>query len=137
MKAASLTFLVYWFFIPALLAQPLEKLVLTKHELKPEQLNSISFQLSGNFLNRLHGAKGEKLSMPVLLIIGDHDNTAPGKQFAPPEVRAQLGNYPVLAKAAIKRMPQGRLIEFAELGHSPQIQDPARFHKALLEALKP
>jgi pimeloyl-ACP methyl ester carboxylesterase len=34
-------------------------------------------------------------------------------------------------------MPQGRLIEFPELGHSPQIQDPARFHKALLEALKP
>ncbi|HWY66941.1 MAG TPA: alpha/beta hydrolase, partial [Rhizomicrobium sp.] len=77
----------------------------------------------------------EKLAMPVLLIIGDHDNTAPGKQLAPPELRAQLGNYPVLAKAAIKRMPQGKLIEFAELGHSPQIQDPARFHKALLEAL--
>jgi len=77
----------------------------------------------------------ENLKMPVLLIIGDHDNTAPGKQFAPPELRAQLGNYPVLAKAAVKRMPQGRLIEFADLGHSPQIQDPARFHKALLEAL--
>jgi pimeloyl-ACP methyl ester carboxylesterase len=77
----------------------------------------------------------EKLAMPVLLIIGDHDNTAPGKQLVPPELRAQLGNYPVLAKAAIKRMPQGRLIEFPELGHSPQIQDPARFHKALLEGL--
>ena len=77
----------------------------------------------------------ENLKMPVLLIIGDHDNTAPGKQFAPPEVRAQLGNYPVLAKAAIKRMPHGRLIEFPDLGHSPQIQDPAAFHKALLEGL--
>jgi len=77
----------------------------------------------------------EKLQMPVLLIIGDHDNTAPGKQFAPPEVRAQLGNYPVLAKAAVKRMPQGKLIEFPDLGHSPQIQDPARFHQALLDAL--
>jgi len=77
----------------------------------------------------------EKLQMPVLLIIGDHDNTAPGKQFAPPEVRAQLGNYPVLAKAAVKRMPHGKLIEFPDLGHSPQIQDPARFHQALLEGL--
>jgi pimeloyl-ACP methyl ester carboxylesterase len=77
----------------------------------------------------------ENLKMPVLLIIGDHDNTAPGKQFAPPEVRAQLGNYPVLAKAAVKRMPQGKLIEFPDLGHSPQIQDPAAFHKALLENL--
>jgi pimeloyl-ACP methyl ester carboxylesterase len=79
----------------------------------------------------------ENLKMPVLLIIGDHDNTAPGKQFASPEVRAQLGHYPVLAKAAVKRMPQGKLIEFPDLGHSPQIQDPAAFHKALLAALKP
>ncbi|MDB5734224.1 MAG: alpha/beta hydrolase [Alphaproteobacteria bacterium] len=79
----------------------------------------------------------EKLRMPVLLMIGDKDNTAPGKQLAPPELRATLGNYPVLAKAAAARMPRGTLIEFPELGHSPQIQDPARFHKALLEALNP
>jgi pimeloyl-ACP methyl ester carboxylesterase len=79
----------------------------------------------------------EKLQMPVLLIIGDHDNTAPGKALAPPEIRATLGNYPVLAKAAVARMPHGRLIEFPDLGHSPQIQAPAQFHKVLLEALKP
>ena len=77
----------------------------------------------------------ENLKMPVLLIIGDHDNTAPGKQLAPPEIRAQLGNYPVLAEAAVKRFKQGKLIRFADLGHSPQIQDPARFHAALLDAL--
>ena len=78
----------------------------------------------------------EKLAMPVLLMIGDKDTTAPGKQLAPPELRATLGNYPVLAKAAVARMPKGKLIEFADLGHSPQIQDPARFHAALLGALK-
>jgi len=77
----------------------------------------------------------EKLQMPVLLIIGDHDNTAPGKQLVAPELRAQLGNYPILAKAAVARMKQGKLIEFADLGHSPQIQDPARFHAALLANL--
>ena len=58
-------------------------------------------------------------ALAILLIIGDHDNTAPGKQFAPPEIRAQLGNYPVLAKAAVKRFPHGKLIEFADLGPSP------------------
>ncbi|HVV27534.1 MAG TPA: alpha/beta hydrolase [Rhizomicrobium sp.] len=79
----------------------------------------------------------EKLAMPVLLMIGDHDTTAPGKQMAPPPLRAQLGNYPALARAAVARMKQGKLIEFPDLGHSPQIQDPAAFHKALLEALKP
>ena len=77
----------------------------------------------------------EKLQTPVLLIIGDHDNTAPGKQLVAPELRAQLGNYPILAKAAVARMKQGKLIEFADLGHSPQIQDPARFHAALLANL--
>jgi pimeloyl-ACP methyl ester carboxylesterase len=75
--------------------------------------------------------------VPVLLMIGDKDTTAPGKQLAPPELRATLGNYPVLAKAAVARMPRGTLIEFPELGHSPQIQDPVRFHKALLNALTP
>ena len=79
----------------------------------------------------------EKLTMPVLLMIGDHDTTAPGKQLAPPELRAQLGRYPELAKAAVARMKQGRLIEFPDLGHSPQIQDPGAFHQALLTALKP
>jgi pimeloyl-ACP methyl ester carboxylesterase len=77
----------------------------------------------------------EKLQMPVLLMIGDKDTTAPGKQLAPPELRAQLGHYPELAKAAVARMPHARLIEFPELGHSPQVQDPAAFHKALLDAL--
>ena len=77
----------------------------------------------------------ENLKMPVLLLIGDKDTTAPGKQFAPPELRSQLGNYPVLAKAAVARMPHGKLVEFAGLGHSPQIQDPAAFHKALLAGL--
>ena len=79
----------------------------------------------------------ENLKMPVLLMIGDKDTTAPGKQFAPPELRAQLGHYPELAKAAVARMKQAQLIEFPGLGHSPQIQDPAGFHQALLAALKP
>ena len=78
----------------------------------------------------------EKLAMPVLLMIGDKDTTAPGKQLAPPELRAQLGHYPELAKAAVARMKQAKLIEFPDLGHSPQIQDPAGFHAALLAALK-
>ncbi len=73
--------------------------------------------------------------MPVRLMIGDKDTTAPGKQLASPEVRATLGHYPELAKAAVARMPHGTLIEFPELGHAPQVQDPAAFHKQLLDAL--
>jgi pimeloyl-ACP methyl ester carboxylesterase len=77
----------------------------------------------------------EKIAPPVLLLIGDKDTTALGKNLAPPAVRATLGNYPVLGKAAA-RIPKARLIEFPDLGHSPQIQAPEVFHKALLDGLR-
>jgi pimeloyl-ACP methyl ester carboxylesterase len=78
----------------------------------------------------------DQLTMPVLLMIGDHDNTAIGKALAPPAVRSALGNYPELGKAAVTRIPHARLIEFPDLGHAPQIQAPDVFHKALLEGIQ-
>jgi pimeloyl-ACP methyl ester carboxylesterase len=76
------------------------------------------------------------LKPPTLLLIGDRDTTAIGKDLAPPEVRAQLGDYPVLAKLAARAIPNARLVEFPDLGHAPQMQDPAAFHKALLDGLQ-
>jgi pimeloyl-ACP methyl ester carboxylesterase len=75
------------------------------------------------------------LRMPVLLMIGDKDTTAFGKDVSPPSVRASLGNYPKLGKEAASRIPHVRLIEFPDLGHSPQIQAPEVFHKVLLDWL--
>jgi pimeloyl-ACP methyl ester carboxylesterase len=77
----------------------------------------------------------EAIAVPTLLIIGDKDNTAIGKDFAPAAVKATLGDYPVLAKQATARIRGAKLVEFPELGHAPQIQDPAAFHKALLAGL--
>jgi pimeloyl-ACP methyl ester carboxylesterase len=77
----------------------------------------------------------ENISVPSVLMIGDKDNTAIGKDLAPPEKRAALGNYPELGKRAAERIPHAKLVEFPELGHAPQIQDPAAFHRALLEEL--
>ena len=76
------------------------------------------------------------LRMPVLLVIGDKDTTAIGKAAAPPAVRATLGNYPKLGKEAASRIPHVRLVEFPDLGHSPRIQAPEIFHKALLDWLR-
>ena len=76
------------------------------------------------------------LRMPVLLVIGDKDTTAFGKDVAPPTVRATLGNYPKLGKEAASRIPHVRLVEFPDLGHSPQIQAPEAFHKVLLDWLR-
>ena len=78
----------------------------------------------------------EKITAPVLLMIGDKDTTALGKHLAPPAVRATLGHYPALAKEAAARFPRAQLVEFPDLGHAPQIQAPDVFHKALLEGLR-
>jgi pimeloyl-ACP methyl ester carboxylesterase len=76
------------------------------------------------------------VTQPVLLMIGDKDNTAIGKALAPPEARAQLGDYPVLGKAAAAAIPKARLLEFPSYGHAPQIQAPEEFNKALIEGLE-
>jgi len=76
------------------------------------------------------------IQTPTLLLIGDRDTTAIGKDFAPPEVQGRLGNYPELAKLAAQRIAHATLVEFPDLGHAPQIQDPVAFHAALLEGLR-
>jgi pimeloyl-ACP methyl ester carboxylesterase len=76
------------------------------------------------------------LHMPVLLVIGDKDNTAIGKNFAPVAVQAALGNYPALGRAAAGQIQHSKLVEFPDLGHAPQIQAPDEFHAALLDFLQ-
>ena len=75
------------------------------------------------------------LKMPTLLLIGTSDNTAIGKDVAPPAVKAKLGNYAVLGKQAAKLIPHATLVEFPGLGHAPQMEEPDRFHAALLQGL--
>lgn len=75
------------------------------------------------------------LTMPTLLLIGQKDTTAIGKDIAPDEVRAKIGHYPELGKLTAKAIPNATLVEFADLGHSPQVQDPPAFHRALLDEL--
>ena len=73
--------------------------------------------------------------VPTLLMIGQKDTTAVAKDFAPPELRPKLGNYPELGKAAAKAIPGAKLIEFPEFGHAPQMTDPEGFDKALIEGI--
>ncbi|KAK3329281.1 Alpha/Beta hydrolase protein [Apodospora peruviana] len=72
----------------------------------------------------------------TLLLVGLKDNTAIGKQWSLPEVQARLGHYDVLGKQAATAIPNCTLVEFSDLGHAPQIQEPARFHGALLDWLE-
>jgi pimeloyl-ACP methyl ester carboxylesterase len=77
----------------------------------------------------------DRIQAPTLLMIGQKDNTAIGKDAAPSELRKKLGDYPRLGKEAARRFPHATLVEFPELGHAPQIQDPVQFHEALLKGL--
>ncbi|MFL5313416.1 MAG: alpha/beta fold hydrolase [Myxococcales bacterium] len=77
----------------------------------------------------------DRIQAPTLVMIGQKDNTAIGKDAAPPELKPKLGDYPRLGKEAARRIPHAKLVEFPELGHAPQIQDPGQFHEALLKAL--
>jgi pimeloyl-ACP methyl ester carboxylesterase len=76
-----------------------------------------------------------EISAPTLLMIGQKDTTAIAKDFAPPELRSKLGNYPELGKAAAKAIPGAKLVEFPEFGHAPQMTDPEGFDKALIAGI--
>ncbi|MHC1481004.1 alpha/beta fold hydrolase [Frateuria aurantia] len=76
-----------------------------------------------------------QLQVPTLLMIGDKDTTAIGKEFAPAALRPSLGRYPELARAAVAVIPHARLIEFPDAGHAPQMQQPDHFNATLIRQL--
>jgi pimeloyl-ACP methyl ester carboxylesterase len=77
-----------------------------------------------------------QLRVPTLLLFGERDGTAIGKDISPPEVKARLGDYPKLARLTAAAIPGAKLVLFPELGHAPQMQDPERFHAELLRGLR-
>lgn len=77
-----------------------------------------------------------KLQVPTLLIIGQEDRTAVGKNYATPAVAATLGNYPLLAKTAARAIRGAQLAEFAGVGHIPHLEASDRFYSTLLQFLK-
>ncbi|WP_438768033.1 alpha/beta fold hydrolase [Kushneria sp. TE3] len=75
----------------------------------------------------------ENLEVPTLLMVGDQDNTAVGKGLASEDVQKTLGHYAELGPDIAERIPESTYVHFEDLGHSPQVQAPERFHEALLE----
>lgn len=81
-------------------------------------------------LYRLH-----EITTPTLLLIGNRDRTAFGREFASSEVANSLGDYTVLGKTAAAALPHAKLVEFPTLAHSPLLSDPTAFHSALRHGL--
>jgi pimeloyl-ACP methyl ester carboxylesterase len=75
------------------------------------------------------------IQAPTLLLIGGKDRTAPGANRASAEIAQRLGNYPELGRKTAAAIPHATLVEWPELGHSPQVEAPDRFHDALLRGL--
>jgi pimeloyl-ACP methyl ester carboxylesterase len=77
-----------------------------------------------------------RLAVPTLLVIGQADRTAVGRDAVSPEVRATLGRYPELGRRAQAAIPGAKLVELEGVGHIPHLEAADRFHAALLEFLK-
>ena len=76
-----------------------------------------------------------RLDVPTTLFIGVHDRTALGRGAAAPEVQARLGDYRALGRKAAEAIPGAVLVEYEDLGHSPHIQAPERFHRDLVRRI--
>ncbi|MCF0050893.1 alpha/beta hydrolase [Dyadobacter sp. LJ53] len=77
----------------------------------------------------------DKITAPALLIIGQRDRSAVGKNLAPEDVRKTLGNYPALGKITQSKIKNSQLVELDDIGHSPHIEDFERFIQPLLKFL--
>lgn len=75
------------------------------------------------------------IGTPTLLVIGQEDRTALGRNFITPEVRKTIGQYPQLGKAAAKDIPNSKLVELENVGHIPHLEAPEAFYQALLDFL--
>ncbi|HXH15464.1 MAG TPA: alpha/beta hydrolase [Sphingomonas sp.] len=77
-----------------------------------------------------------RIKPPTTLIVGTLDKTAFGRAQTPVNLRKFLEAISVVAPRAVKQMPNATLVMLDGLGHSPQVEDPARFEKTLLAVLR-
>ncbi len=75
------------------------------------------------------------LEVPTLLVIGDRDRTALGRDRVSDEVRATLGRYDQLGPAAHAAIPDSELMMLEGIGHIPQYEAPDAWRAALLRFL--
>lgn len=75
------------------------------------------------------------IKVPTLLIIGQRDRTALGKDLVSPEIKETMGFYPDLGKQTKAKIQDSELIELDGIGHLPHIESFDRFIKPLLAFL--
>ena len=78
----------------------------------------------------------EKISAPVLLVIGQADRTVVGKNLLTESQKNRYGQYPELGRKAHQKIKNSKLLELPGVGHIPHIQEPGIFQKAVFEFLE-
>jgi pimeloyl-ACP methyl ester carboxylesterase len=62
------------------------------------------------------------IKAPSLLIVGELDRTALGKNLVPESVAQTMGNYPELGRVTAAKIPNCRLVEIPGVGHVPHVE---------------
>lgn len=78
----------------------------------------------------------ENIQVPTLLLIGQRDRTAIGKNLVKEEVRKTMGDYPALGRLTHQRMKNSTLVELDNVGHLPHIERFDLFIQPLLQFLQ-
>jgi len=78
----------------------------------------------------------ENIKVPALLLIGQLDRTAMGKNLVSEDVKKTLGNYPALGKLTHEKINGSKLVELDGIGHVPHIEAFDKFIQPLLQFLK-
>lgn len=76
------------------------------------------------------------IEAPTLFVMGARDLNAPGRAFAPPELRPRMGQNAKLAQDLAARMKNARAVVYEEAGHMVHLDAEARFNEELLRFLK-
>jgi pimeloyl-ACP methyl ester carboxylesterase len=75
------------------------------------------------------------IDRPTLFIMGANDHNAPGRAFAPPELRAKMGKNADLAQALAARMANAKVKVFEGVGHLGHLEATQPFNETLLSFL--
>jgi pimeloyl-ACP methyl ester carboxylesterase len=75
------------------------------------------------------------VQQPVLFIMGGNDRNAPGRGFAPMELRARMGDNTRLARELAARMPNGKVEVYDGIGHLVHMEAVSRFNASTLAFL--
>ncbi len=75
------------------------------------------------------------IKAPALLIVGELDRTALGKNLVPESVAKTMGNYPELGRVTAAKIPGCQLVELPGVGHVPHIEVFDTFMQTILSFL--